>query len=301
MKPSCAVMKLMLACGCRRSPWNRSGRARQPVADLGGQVLVALPVAAHGVAVLAVPLAPRRREVAHLVAAEPDVPRLGDQLHPRQHRILVDDLEDGRLRAELALPRPAQRRRQVEAEAVDVHLAAPSSAANRRSAAPPAGCDALTLLPRAGEVQVVARAPASTSSRSALSMPRRRQRRAQVVALAGVVVDDVEDHLDAGGVQRLDHRLELRDLRARRAARSCSAARARRSRACCSPSSCAARLSSRNPSSANSCTGSSSTAVTPSLVRCSIDGRVGQAGVGAAQRARARSGCSLVRPRTCAS
>ena len=32
-----------------------------------------------------------------------------------------------------------------------------------------------------------------------------------MVALGGVVVDDVEDHLDAGGVQRLDHRLELGD------------------------------------------------------------------------------------------
>jgi hypothetical protein len=30
-----------------------------------------------------------------------------------------------------------------------------------------------------------------------------------VVALGGVVVDDVEDHLDVGLVQRLDHRLEL--------------------------------------------------------------------------------------------
>ena len=38
------------------------------------------------------------------------------------------------------------------------------------------------------------------------------QRRTEVVALGGVVVDDVEDDLDAGGVHRLDHRLELLDL-----------------------------------------------------------------------------------------
>jgi hypothetical protein len=31
----------------------------------------------------------------------------------------------------------------------------------------------------------------------------------EVVALGRVVVDDVEDHLDAGRVQRLHHRLEL--------------------------------------------------------------------------------------------
>ncbi len=38
-----------------------------------------------------------------------------------------------------------------------------------------------------------------------------REGRTEVVALGGVVVDDVEDHLDPGGVQRLDHRLELGD------------------------------------------------------------------------------------------
>ena len=67
------------------------------------------------------------REVADLVAAVADVPRLGDQLHLREHRILVDDVEE---RAEpvdvVQLAR--QRRREVEAEAVDVHLGAPSSA-----------------------------------------------------------------------------------------------------------------------------------------------------------------------------
>ena len=34
----------------------------------------------------------------------------------------------------------------------------------------------------------------------------------EVVALGGVVVDHVEDHLDAGAVQRLDHPLELAHL-----------------------------------------------------------------------------------------
>ena len=43
-------------------------------------------------------------------------------------------------------------------------------------------------------------------------MPRKAQRRAELVALGGVVVDHVEDHLDVGLVQRLDHRLELLHL-----------------------------------------------------------------------------------------
>ena len=39
-----------------------------------------------------------------------------------------------------------------------------------------------------------------------------RQRRTELVALAGVVVDDVEDHLEPGPVQGPDHRLELAHL-----------------------------------------------------------------------------------------
>ena len=43
-------------------------------------------------------------------------------------------------------------------------------------------------------------------------MPRNDRRRAELVALRRVVVDDVEDHLDAGAVHRLDEPLELAHL-----------------------------------------------------------------------------------------
>ena len=46
-------------------------------------------------------------------------------------------------------------------------------------------------------------------------MPRKLIVGTEVVALGGVVVDDVEDHLDAGLVKRPDHGLELRDGAAR--------------------------------------------------------------------------------------
>ena len=42
--------------------------------------------------------------------------------------------------------------------------------------------------------------------------PSEGQGRPHVVALGGVVVDDVEDHLDIGLVEGLDHPLELLDL-----------------------------------------------------------------------------------------
>ena len=49
--------------------------------------------------------------------------------------------------------------------------------------------------------------------------PTKAERGAEVVALARVVVDDVQDHLDAGRVQALHHRLELVDLLAERSGR----------------------------------------------------------------------------------
>ena len=64
-----------------------------------------------------------------------------------------------------------------------------------------------------------------------------RQRRPVGRALGGVVVDDVEDHLEAGGVERPDHLLELpAPARPGRRTRS-SRDEGRRSRSCCSPSS----------------------------------------------------------------
>ena len=49
-------------------------------------------------------------------------------------------------------------------------------------------------------------------------MPRSDSVGPELIALGRVVVDDVEDHLDAGGVQRAHHRLELADGAGRRCA-----------------------------------------------------------------------------------
>ena len=77
-----------------------------------------------------------------------------------------------------------------------------------------------------------------------------------------------------------------RDRRAERVERvvaARSAAPARRSRACCSPSSCAGPCSTRCRSSTKAWIGSSSIAVTPSRCRCSIIAGAAQAAEGAAQ------------------
>ena len=94
MKPSWAVMKLIEA-KISAPLLVQVGGAREALRELADAPLAA-PEVAHGVAVLPVPLGPEHREVADLVAAGPDVPRLGDQLHLREHRVLVDRVEERR-------------------------------------------------------------------------------------------------------------------------------------------------------------------------------------------------------------
>ena len=69
----------------------------------------------------------RTREVPDLVAARPNVPRLGDQLHLGEDRVLVDDVEEaGQAVDVVELAR--QGGSEIEAEAVDVALVDPGSA-----------------------------------------------------------------------------------------------------------------------------------------------------------------------------
>src|SRR6201999_800281 len=95
------------------------------IAELGRQILIALPVAPDRVAELAIPLPERAGEIADLVAAHPGVPRLGDQLDAGQDRVLLHDLEDRRLAIVGPAPDATDHAREVEAEAVDVHLVDP--------------------------------------------------------------------------------------------------------------------------------------------------------------------------------
>ena len=142
---------------------------------------------------------------AELVAAGPDVPRLGDQLDPRQHRVLADDGEErpGLLEAGRAT---SQCRGQVEAEAVDVHLLHPVAQRVRdhREAARVPQVERVAAAGHVLEGPVVAQPVVGLVVQAAPA-----ERRPVGAALAGVVVDDVEHDLEPGRVQRPDHGLEL--------------------------------------------------------------------------------------------
>src|SRR5436305_2763119 len=98
-----------------------AGEAQGEVAQGPG---LAPPVVADRVAVPAVPLGPERREVADLIAAFSHVPGLGDELDLADHRVLLDDVEEGR-QAVHVVELAGQGGGEVEAEAVHVHVEHP--------------------------------------------------------------------------------------------------------------------------------------------------------------------------------
>src|SRR5579884_4123600 len=66
----------------------------QPVRKLRELTGVAFPEFSNVVAIFAVPLTPQNGQVANLIAEIANVPRFGDQLHARQCRVLVNDVEE---------------------------------------------------------------------------------------------------------------------------------------------------------------------------------------------------------------
>ena len=98
--------------------------AGEAVGEVGELAGVALPEAADGVAVLAVPLGPEDGEVADLIAAFADVPGLGDEFDVGEGGVLVDGVEEAGEAADV-VELAGEGGGEVEAEAVDVHLGDP--------------------------------------------------------------------------------------------------------------------------------------------------------------------------------
>jgi hypothetical protein len=129
----------------------------------------------------------------------------------------VDDVEKGAEAVDV-VQLAGQRRRQIEPEAVDPHFGHPvaqrihQQLEHRR-------VQGGERVAGAGVVHIEARRLCHQPVVAGVVDAAEGEGRAEVVALGGVVVDDVEDHLEAGGVERLDHRLELAGGPARRSVR----------------------------------------------------------------------------------
>ena len=189
-------------------------RAGQPRGQIRQGAGPAAPEVADAVTVPAVPLAPHVGEAAQVIAVRlADVPRLGDQLHVRYQRILRDEVEESRDAVERAVL-ASQRDGEVEPEAVDVHLAHPVAERVHHQPQADWGVD-VEAVARARRVEVVARLVRRQAVVGGVVEAAKGEGRAQVIALRSVVEDHVEDDLDAGRVERPDHRLELGHLPAR--------------------------------------------------------------------------------------
>ena len=207
-----------------------------------GHAVVAAPEAADVVAVVAVPLGPALvGERADLVGAG-GVPRFGDDLRVGEHRVFGDQLDQRRVRHELAVPVAAEDRRQVEAEAVDVVVVHPVAQAVEDHLAD----DRVVAVHRVAAAGVVAvRAVVVEHVVDAVLEALEAERGAGFVAFGRVVEHDVENDFDAGGVQLADHLLELPDLVARLVALHVAAVRREEGHRVVAPVVRAARLWSR--------------------------------------------------------
>ena len=181
----------------------RTGQAVRHARHLAG---VAAPERAGGVAEPVVPVAPAGGEGADAVAAVAEVPGFRDQLDAPQHRILPDRLEEGGALRHLE-GGAGEGRRQVEAEPVDVVGLDPVAQAVQHQLQH-ARVRQVERVAAAGAIPIEARVIRHQLVIRLVVRAAERQRRPGVVALAGVVVDDVEDHLDAGGMQRLHRRAQ---------------------------------------------------------------------------------------------
>ena len=181
-------------------------RAEQPLRHIPLQPRIAPPERPHIVACLVVPFAEREGEPPHLIAALANIPRLGDQLHLRKHRVLPDRREERPLALE-PLGLAPQRGRQIEPEPIHMHHLHPVAQ----------GIDHHPQHHRMRHVQGVAAAGRVEAVPLVLGQqvigrvvdPPERQRRPKLRPLGGVVVDHVQDHLDPRLVQLLHHGLDL--------------------------------------------------------------------------------------------
>ncbi len=126
----------------------------------------------------------------------------------------MDDVEE---RAQLVhlMQLARQRAGKIEAKPVDVHLQHPVAQAVHDELQH-ARMPHVQRVAAAGVIHVVARLIRDEAIIGAVVDAAQRQRRPQMVALRGVVVDDVQDHFQPRQMQVPDHRLEFADFSAGR-------------------------------------------------------------------------------------
>ena len=96
VKREAVVCRNEVDAGVRTAPRQlvEIGAAGETISELAEGLIGAAPIVTHRVAIFAVPLRPQRRKVSDLITALADIPRLGDQLHLTDDRVLLNDVEE---------------------------------------------------------------------------------------------------------------------------------------------------------------------------------------------------------------
>src|ERR1019366_4229775 len=143
---------------------------------------------------------PQDREIAEPVTLGAEIPRLGDELDLRENGLLVHRRDEGASGIEEAVAVAGERRSEIEAKAVDVHLGRPVAQAVGEE------LEHLRVrhvdrVPAAGRIDVRVRSLRIVAVIDLVVDATKRDRGTEAVALARVIVDHVEDALDALDVQ----------------------------------------------------------------------------------------------------
>ncbi len=184
--------------------------AAETLGETGGGAGAVRPETPHAVAVFAIELAPGFGEGADLVAVHAhDVPGLGDELHLGKDGILGGGGEELAVGVECVTPVAGDGDGEIEAEAVHMHFGDPVTEAVEDEAEG-RGAGGVHGIAAAGDIDVAgAVLVKAVPVVEAVVQAAEHERGAALVALGGVVVDDIEDDLKTGFVKSADHLFEL--------------------------------------------------------------------------------------------
>ena len=189
---------------------------------------VPLDEAAHIVAESAVPFLPAvANEASHLIEAG-RIPCLRNQFGAGEDGIRLDIPEHRGSFERAARFVSVENRGEVEAEPIDMHLSDPVSQAVENQAAHDRVVG-VQRVPGAAVIGVL-RAVLVEDVVHIVGEAAEAEGRSRRISLGGVVVDDVEDHLDTGAVQRLDEIAEFVDRPRADPCANCSRHEERRTR-----------------------------------------------------------------------
>ena len=153
------------------------------------------PKLPHVIAVLIVPFSKRCRIGAQLIAARPNIPRLCNQLHFIQNRVLPNRAEKRPVPFKPAC-RAAQRGTQIKAKAINMHDFNPITQAIHHQS-DDEGVLKVEGIPTTGIIDVIARIIRQPVV-AGIVQAAKHQRRPHLGAFGGVVIDHIQNHFDPG-------------------------------------------------------------------------------------------------------